>query len=279
MAYGNAAPVVYCYQRNKALSMEEISMFHSILRRVAPIPKLDSFERYLFIGPHPDDIEVACAPTIRTLTQAGKHVSFLIVTDGRMGSVDPALFGDELVQIRQAESMKSAALLGVTDVTFLPFFDGGMYEMEQVACEIAKQIVRLKPDAVFAPDPNVISECHIDHIKTGLAAKMSMNMAPFASVMQSIGLEGSHAVKALAFYYTDKPNAYIGVLQTFSAREEALSLHKSQFDEKQVSDICMYFTLRSARLGLRRIQGFADGYRALSPTHMHCFPEASEWVR
>ena len=254
-------------------------MFNAILRRVAPIPKLDSFERYLFIGPHPDDIEVACAPSIRALTGAGKHVSFLIATDGRMGSVDPALSGDALVKLRQAEATASAAQLGVTDVTFLPFHDGGMYHMEDAACEIAKYIVLNKPDAVFAPDPNVISECHIDHIKTGMAAKMSMNMAPFESVMKSINSSGCHAVKALAFYYTDKPNAYLGVKQTFSARAEALACHKSQFDEKMVSDICMYFKLRSIRFGLRRLMGLADGYRTLSSTHMHCFPEASEWVR
>ena len=254
-------------------------MFNAILRAVAPIPKLGSFERYLFIGPHPDDIEVACAPTIRALTAAGKHVSFVIVTDGRMGGIDPALFGEELVTIRQQEALASAKLLGVTDVTFLPFYDGGMYRMEDAACELAKQIVRLKPDVVFAPDPNVISECHIDHIKTGLAAKMTMNMAPFESVMLSIGVSGSHAVKALAFYYTDKPNAYIGVKRTFSARAEALACHKSQFDEKMIADICMYFKLRSIRLGLRRFMGLADGYRTLSPVHMHCFPEASSWTR
>ena len=254
-------------------------MFSAILKRVAPIPKLDSFERYLFIGPHPDDIEVACSPSVRALTRAGKQVSFLILTDGRMGAIDPALYGDELVEIRQREARASAELLGVTDVTFLPFHDGGMYPMEDAACEIAKVIVRLKPDVVFAPDPNVISECHIDHIKTGLAAKMSMNMAPFESVMKSIGSSGSHAVKALAFYYTDKPNAYLRVKNTFSARKEALACHKSQFDEQMVSDIAMYFKLRSIRLGLRRCMGLADGYRALSPTHMHCFPEASEWVR
>ena len=164
-------------------------------------------------------------------------------------------------------------------MTFLPFHDGGMYPFEDVARAVAEAIVRLKPDVVFAPDPNVISECHIDHIKTEMAAKMSMNMAPFESVMKSIGFSGSHAVKALAFYYTDKPNAYLGVKKTFSARAEALSCHKSQFDEKTVADICMYFKLRSIRLGLRKWMGLADGYRTLSPMHMHCVPEASEWVR
>lgn len=254
-------------------------MFSAILRHIVPIPDLCSFERYLFIGPHPDDIEVACAPTVRALTRAGKHVSFVILTDGRMGAMDPALYGDELVEIRRREALASAALLGVTDVTFLPFRDGGLYPMEDAACEIAKQIVRLKPDAVFAPDPNVISECHTDHIKTGLAAKASMSMAPFESVMKSIGAIGSHSVKALAFYYTDKPNAYVPVKKTFSARAEAIACHKSQFDEKAANDICMYFRIRSIRLGLRRLKGLCDGYRALAPTHMHCFPEASEWVR
>jgi LmbE family N-acetylglucosaminyl deacetylase len=254
-------------------------MFNTILRHIAPIPKLDAFERYLFIGPHPDDIEVACAPSVRALTQAGKHVSFSILTDGRMGASDPTLSGDALVKIRQAEARDSAKLLGVTDVTFLPFHDGGMYAIEDAACEIAKHIVRLKPDAVFAPDPNAISECHLDHIKAGLAAKMSMHMAPFESVMQSIGSSGSHAVKALAFYYTDKPNAFICTKRTFSARAEALACHKSQFDVKTAANICMYLRLRSIRLGLRRLMGLADGYRALGPMHMHCFPEASEWVR
>ena len=254
-------------------------MFLSILRRFMPVPKLTEFERYLFIGPHPDDIEVACAPSIRALTQAGKQVSFLIVTDGRMGAIDPALFGDALVEIRKGEALASAKLLGVSDVTFLPFHDGAMYPFEDAACAIAKEIVRLKPDVVFAPDPNVISECHLDHLKVGMAAKMSMNMAPFESVMKSIGSSGSHAVKALAFYYTDKPNTYVSVRKTFHARAEALACHKSQFEEKAASDICLYFRLRSIRLGLRSLKGLCDGYRALAPAHMHCFPEASEWVR
>ena len=254
-------------------------MFLAILKRVAPLPKLASFERCLFLGPHPDDIEVACAPSVRALTNAGKHVSFVILTDGRMGTTDLSIAGDPLVEIRRQESLASAKLLGVTDVTFLPFHDGAMYSVEEAACAVAKEIVRLKPDVVFAPDPNVISECHLDHLKAGLAAKAAMNMAPFESVMQSIGGSGCHSVKALAFYYTDKPNAYLPIRKFFSARAEALACHKSQFEEKMIQDVCMYFKLRSIRFGLRNLQGMCDGYRALSATHMHCFPEASEWKR
>lgn len=252
-------------------------MFRAILKKVAPIPRLGQFERYLFLGPHPDDIEVACAPTVKALTDAGKHVSFVVLTDGRMGALDPGLYGDELVAIRRGEALASAALLGVTDVTFLPFHDGAMYPLEEAACAVAKEIVRLRPDVVFAPDPNVISECHLDHIKTGQAAKTAMSMAPFESVMQSIGASGSHSVSALAFYYTDRPNAYIPVRRTRVVRKDALLLHESQFTAQSVDDICMYFRLRSARFALRTLRGPSEGYRALAPLHMHCFPEASEW--
>ena len=252
-------------------------MFRAILKRVAPLPKLTAYERYLFVGPHPDDIEVACAPTVLALTQAGKHVSFVVLTDGCMGTADPALAGAALVEIRQKESLASAKLLGVTDVTFLPFHDGAMYPVEEAAAAIAKEIVRLKPDIVFAPDPNVRSECHLDHIKTGIAVKTSVIMSPFESVMQSVGGTGCHSVSGLAFYYTDRPNAYVPVKKTFAARKAALLEHKSQFDEKTIDDIGMYFKLRSVRFGLRTLKGLSDGYRALSPMHMHCFPEASEW--
>ena len=252
-------------------------MFRAILKRVAPLPKLTAYERYLFIGPHPDDIEVACAPTILALTNMGKHVSFVVLTDGCMGTADPSLAGAALVAVRQKEALASAKLLGVTDVTFLPFHDGAMYSVEEAAVAVAKEIVRLKPDLVFAPDPNVRSECHLDHIKTGIAAKTAMNMAPFESVMRSVGGSGCHSVSGLAFYYTDKPNAYVPVKKTFGARKAALLEHKSQFDEKTIDDIVMYFKLRSVRFGLRTLKGLSDGYRALSPMHMHCFPEASEW--
>ena len=86
-------------------------MINFILKRVIPIPKIMNFDRFLFIGPHPDDIELSCAPTVKKLTEEGKTVAFLIATDGRMGALDEKLFGDELVTVRQNEAKASAKLL------------------------------------------------------------------------------------------------------------------------------------------------------------------------
>ncbi len=248
---------------------------YPLLKKAVPLPKLLEYQRYLFIGPHPDDIEVGCAPTVRRLVEEGKQALFLVLTDGCMGSIDPALSGAALIERRQAEARDSARLLGVQDVRFLPFRDGGLYAVEEAARAVAAEIVRTKPDVVFAPDPGVRSECHADHIKTGRAASMAMMMAPFSALMESVGCAGSHAPSALALYYTDAPNAYIRIGKQFSARAEAIACHKSQFAEADVQNLTLYFTLRSIRLG--GLRGKCDGYRVLAPTHMHCFPEASRW--
>ena len=53
-------------------------MLKSILLKAVPVPKIDQFERYLFVGPHPDDIEVACGATVAKLVSLGKKVTFIV---------------------------------------------------------------------------------------------------------------------------------------------------------------------------------------------------------
>ena len=50
-------------------------MILSLLKRAVPVPKLTSFDKFLFVGPHPDDIELACGGTVATLTKLGKQVT------------------------------------------------------------------------------------------------------------------------------------------------------------------------------------------------------------
>lgn len=252
-------------------------MFNAILRHVVPLPKPDAFSRYLFIGPHPDDIEVACAPTVKRLTDAGKDVRFLVMTDGGGGTCDPVRFKDTLVATRRREATASAALLGVSDVTFLDLPDGGPFSEWECAKRIAEAVVRLKPDAVFAPDPDVRSECHLDHLTVGRAAKSVLLQTPFLPIVKQYGLADTHEIQALFLYYTDRPNALLPVSRTYGARMAALRLHESQFTPDMLSQVELYYRLRSLRLACKSLRGKCDGYRALAPVHMHCFPEASRW--
>lgn len=40
-----------------------ISITKLAINLTSPLPELDSFNRYLFIGPHPDDIEIGAGAT------------------------------------------------------------------------------------------------------------------------------------------------------------------------------------------------------------------------
>ena len=90
----------------------------TVLKLAAPVPRLTEFKRYLFIGPHPDDIEIGAGASAAALAAAGKHVSFLICTDGRYGleNAPAGTTPEELIEIRKAESIAAAAVLGVRDV-------------------------------------------------------------------------------------------------------------------------------------------------------------------
>ncbi len=251
-------------------------MFKLLLKKAVPIPHIEDFSSFLFIGPHPDDIEIAAAPTIAKLTAAGKRVDFLIATDGCMGSLDGKLSGRRLAEIRKDEALSSSKLLGAASVSFLDFEDGGQYSVEALSQAIAKQIARIKPDVVFAPDPDVISETHADHLKTGTALKYAVNICPYPALMKSIGANEFHQPKAIGFFYTDRPNAYVSVSRFYSKRRAAMLCHRSQFDEKTVDELSAYFKLRSVRFGLRRFCRHCDGYRVYAPIHTHCFPEGRE---
>ena len=87
-----------------------MSLVSLALRLAAPAPQVEAFDRYLFLGPHPDDIEIGAGATAAKLIAAGKQVCFLICTDGRFG-LEHAPTGtapEDLIALRQAEALSSA---------------------------------------------------------------------------------------------------------------------------------------------------------------------------
>ena len=161
-----------------------MSLTKAVLHFAAPLPKLESLERFLFVGPHPDDIEIGAGATIAKLSAAGKQICFLICTDGRFGNGHVPNMGPSAVaSLRQQESIRSASLLGVKDVRFLGLSDGGFYDQAAVVRGIAQVVGDFLPEAIFAPDPSVSSECHADHLNVGKAVRQVACFAPYAGIM------------------------------------------------------------------------------------------------
>ena len=100
-----------------------MSLTSLVLRCAAPIPQIEDYDNFLFLGPHPDDIEIGAGATAAKLASLGKTVCFLVCIDGRYGLTNaPAgTSPEELVSIRTEEARSSAEKLGVRDLRFLGF--------------------------------------------------------------------------------------------------------------------------------------------------------------
>ena len=253
-----------------------MSLTSFILKRAVPIPKVEQFNRYLFIGPHPDDIEIGAGATIAKLAAAGKEICFLICLDGRFGLdfMPEGTTPEALAEIREKESLAGAATLGVKDVRFLELSDGSLYDPADLFKGILRVIGEFKPDILFAPDPFVASECHMDHLNVGEAARRAAFFAPFAELTAAYGAENA-PVEAIAYYMTAKPNRYVKAGHFMDLQHQALLCHESQYpaDSEALRALTTYLKLRSVDFGLRSLKGRAEGFRVLGKTHMHCLPE------
>lgn len=253
-----------------------MSLIKMILKAAVPVPRIEDYRRFLFVGPHPDDIEIGAGATAAKLAAMGKDVCFLVCLDGRFGDGNTVVRGEDLVALRKQEALASAAMLGVTDVRFLDLCDGGFYEQKDLISKLAQVAGDFQPDVILAPDPDVTSECHADHRNVGAAARQVAYFAPYAGIMA--GYEAAAApVQALAYYMTAKPNRYIKTGGYLHLQHKSIfTCHRSQFPEGSADEksIGLYLKLRAIDFGLRSGKGCAEGFRVLGVTHMHCFPEA-----
>ncbi|MCR5664360.1 MAG: PIG-L family deacetylase [Oscillospiraceae bacterium] len=254
-----------------------MSLTSLALRFAAPAPKLERFDRFLFIGPHPDDVEIGAGATAAKLRALGKSVSLLICLDGRFGleNAPPGTTPEQLIAIRKRESLAAAAALGLDEPIFLGLSDGAQYTREELTRGIARVIGETQPEVIFAPDPFVASECHADHLAVGEAARELAFFAPYPEIMAAYGAR-SAPVRALAFYMTARPNRFVPSGPYPEKQLRAIRCHESQFPEgsEALRSVELYLKLRAADFGLRCLRGRAEGFRVLGQTQMHCLPEA-----
>ena len=256
-----------------------MSITRFILKKASPLPKLTAFERYLFVGPHPDDIEIGAGASAAALVKAGKTVAFLIVTDGRYGTefLDAGISAEELAGMRRKEALSSAAALGVTDVRFGDLSDGGFYPEEALLKCLAEAAGDFQPDVIFAPDPAPTNEVHPDHLRVGRAAGQTACFAYNKGIMQQYGCRPA-PVKAIAYYMTAKPTGFIATTGLLKKQMAAIACHKSQFPagSAALKDVETYLRLRAFENGLRSHHGTAEGFRVLGNAQMHVLAEFGE---
>jgi len=108
----------------------------------------------LFLGPHPDDVEIACSGAILRLAQGGKRSAIVDCTGGEMGSRGTAAE-------RRSEAEAAASMLGVTKRRSLDLPDTAVAVDEDSVRRLVRALRELRPTMLFAPHEK---DVHPDHV-------------------------------------------------------------------------------------------------------------------
>lgn len=116
--------------------------------------------KYLFLSPHPDDVELACGATIAKIISENSQASIAVFSD---------------CEIDLEEMNRSHEILGVETYYYnLPRrnFDKHRQNILDILINLRKQ---LDPDVIFIPDQ---SDIHQDHQVIGMEALRAFKLSP-----------------------------------------------------------------------------------------------------
>ena len=258
--------------------MKGEDIMEEMFKKALEIPSLANFKNVLVVGPHPDDIEIGTGGFVSRLIRNGYKVTYLICTDGGSGTLDYHVKIVDLVKIRREESIAAAKLMGVEDVYFLEYPDGGIYDVVRMASDISRMIIKVKPDLVLCPDPLLPNETHPDHLNVGEATRRSLVAASFPNAARRHGLEIDENTIlprgiTLGYYYTARVNAIIDLtVEDFLKQVAAIQCHQSQMDSS-MEMVIGYLKMRGQKFGFAKNAPHGEGYFILGPIHQHCFLE------
>ena len=135
-------------------------------------PMPEDWERAVAVVAHPDDLEYGAAAAVARWTGQGKHVAYVLATEGEAGIEGMA--PDVVGPLRVEEERRSASLVGVTDVDFLGHPDGLVEYGVPLRRDLAAALRRHKPDVVITMSFDLTwgeegPVNHSDHRAVGLA--------------------------------------------------------------------------------------------------------------
>lgn len=178
----------------------------------------------MFIGAHPDDIELNCGGTVLKLVESGKNVGIIDLTEGELSTR-----GNR--RSRVLETSAASKLLGISFRENLKIRDGSI-EINKINREkIIRVLRKYKPEIVFAPYPN---DRHPDHIYAGNLIRESV----FYSGLMKIRTGNLKAFRPRKLYFyrsaIDIPVSFIfDISSVFKKKLEVLKCYRTQFYDSE----------------------------------------------
>jgi LmbE family N-acetylglucosaminyl deacetylase len=201
-----------------------------------PLQPLDeTWDRALCIVAHPDDMEFGAAAAVARWTGQGRQVAYCMVTSGEAGidGLDP----DACREVREAEQVESARIVGVDVVEFLGLPDGVLEYGVPLRRTLAGVVRRHRPDIVitgnFRDTWGGRSLNQADHIAVGRAVVDAVRDAGNRWVFPEQlgdGLEPWGGVRAVWAFGSPESDHAVDTTATFDAGVASLAAHGAYID-------------------------------------------------
>jgi LmbE family N-acetylglucosaminyl deacetylase len=230
------------------------------------------FGKVMVVFAHPDDAEFGSGGTVATWAKAGTEVTYVCVTDGSAGSNEPGVTREAVAPVREAEQRAAAEVLGVQEVVFLGWPDGEVEPTLDLRRAITRQVRRVRPDLLVAPDPTRYWDetrsyiNHPDHRNVGVAAMAVVNpdsstRPQFAELLDE-GLEPFEIRYLWIPTYSNDADTFVDISDTIDLKIEALRCHKSQIQDPVPMD--EWIRNRAKDRGEPRGIPFAEAFRTFA---------------
>lgn len=228
----------------------------------------------LVISAHPDDAELACGGTIRSLTNQGHEVVFIDCTRGELGTRGTP-------ELRKQEAKRAADILGVRHRECLAMPDGAIEHTQENILAIVAAIRAWRPQMILIPPP---VERHPDHVavhKLCIAASFIAGLTKVITERDGVVQTPHRPKRTLCFQqqydFPRHPDIYVDISSTFTAKMDSIRAYTSQFHapEEYSTDEPQTFISRPAFLieleararyyGSRIGTEYAEGFLAIEP--------------
>lgn len=227
-------------------------------------------ESVLAVFAHPDDIEFGCAGTIARWVKAGARAAYVLATSGDVGIAKPGMTRAKAAEIREAETLAAARVVGVDDVTFFRIGDGTVENNLELRRRIVREIRRFRPEVVMCGDPTLLftargSINHPDHrAVAGAAVDAVFPSAGQPNLFEELEQEGLSAHKVRKVYVTawGEGDTFINITDTIDLKIQALKKHTSQVGKWKGLEEAM--KTRAAERGKQVEMAYAESFRVLT---------------
>ena len=227
-------------------------------------------ERAMFIFAHPDDIEFSVAGTAAKWARHGSEVTYVVLTDGNVGSHDPNMTREQIGQIRRQEQAAAAKVAGAANCIFLGYDDGSLEPTLALRRQLVRLIRQHRPNAVVCGDPTMYFRGErLNHPDHRAAARAALDAVFPACEMRLLypefEAEGIQPHKVnFVFVTTDQElNYYEDISDTLETKLKALNEHKSQLGDVDYSG---RLRERAANVGKQVGLAYAEAFRRFTVT-------------